>query len=108
MSGDRLPPDVNRILYIRNLPFKATSEELYEIFGRYGAIRQIRVGDAPSTRGTAFVVYDDIYDAKAAFDSLSGFNVGGRYIVVLYYRTQSNVNRLGMDEKKVRIGRGRG
>lgn len=31
------------ILYVRNLPFNISSEEMYEIFGRYGAIRQIRV-----------------------------------------------------------------
>lgn len=31
-------------------------------------------------KGTAFVVYEDIYDAKNAFDNLSGFNVAGRYI----------------------------
>jgi hypothetical protein len=39
----RLPPEVNRILYVRNLPYKITSEEMYDIFGKYGAIRQIRV-----------------------------------------------------------------
>lgn len=33
----------NRVLYVRNLPFNISSEEMYEIFGRYGAIRQIRV-----------------------------------------------------------------
>jgi pre-mRNA branch site protein p14 len=32
------------------------------------------------------VVYEDIYDAKNACDHLSGFNVGGRYLVVLYYQ----------------------
>ena len=58
---------------------------MYDIFGKYGAIRQIRVGNAPETKGTAFVVYEDIYDAKAACEHLSGFNVGGRYLVVLYY-----------------------
>jgi pre-mRNA branch site protein p14 len=80
----RLPPEVNRILYVRNLPFKITSEELYGIFGKYGAVYQIRLGDRnKDTRGTAFVVYEDIYDAKAAVDHLSGFNVGGRYLVVL-------------------------
>ena len=48
---------------------------------------QIRLGDKDKdTRGTAFVVYEDIYDAKAAVDHLSGFNVGGRYLVVLYYQ----------------------
>ena len=49
----RLPPEVNRALYVRNLPFKITSEEMYDIFGKYGAIRQIRLGDKPDTRGTA-------------------------------------------------------
>lgn len=39
----RLPPEINRVLYIRNLPYKITAEEMYDIFGKYGAIRQIRV-----------------------------------------------------------------
>ncbi|KAK2195564.1 bifunctional Nucleotide-binding alpha-beta plait domain superfamily/RNA recognition motif domain/SF3B6 [Babesia duncani] len=81
----RLSPEVSRILYLRNLPFKITSEELYDIFGKYGSVRQIRKGVGPRTAGTAFVVYDDIYDAKNALDHLSGFNVAGRYLVVLYY-----------------------
>ena len=34
----------------------------------------------------AFVVYDDIFDAKNACDHLSGFNVQGRYLIVLYYQ----------------------
>lgn len=38
----RLPGEVNRILYVRNLPYKITAEELYDIFGKFGAIRQIR------------------------------------------------------------------
>jgi len=86
----RLPPEVNRILYVRNLPYKITSEEMYDIFGKYGAIRQIRVGNTPETRGTAFVVYEDIFDAKNACDHLSGFNVCNRYLVVLYYQVISS------------------
>jgi len=45
-----------------------------DIFGKYGAIRQIRIGTNEDTRATAFVVYKDIYDAKNAVDHLSGFN----------------------------------
>lgn len=59
---------------------------MYDIFGKYGALRQIRVGATPETKGTAFVVYEDIWDAKTACEHLSGFNVGGRYLVVLYYQ----------------------
>ncbi len=48
----RLPPEVNRILYVRNLPYKITSDEMYDIFGKYGPIRQVRIGVKPETRGT--------------------------------------------------------
>lgn len=45
----------------------------------------MRLGDAKTTKGTAFVVFEDIFDAKNAADNLSGFNVGGRYLIVLYF-----------------------
>ena len=92
---------MNRILYVRNLPFKISAEELYAIFGKYGAVHQIRLGDKnKDTRGTAFVVYEDIYDAKAAVDHLSGFNVGGRYLVVLYYQPAKFQKRAETEEKQ--------
>ncbi|VEL42783.1 unnamed protein product [Protopolystoma xenopodis] len=59
---------------------------MYDIFGKYGAIRQIRIGNTPETKGTALVVYEDIFDAKNACEHLSGFNVCNRYLVVLYYQ----------------------
>ncbi len=89
-------PSARRILYVRNLPFNISAEEvrrrgweavpppplacrrrrrchsalltlpfampsvlqLYSLFGKYGAIRQIRVGNSKETRGTAYVVYE--------------------------------------------------
>lgn len=96
----RLPPEVNRVLYIRNLPFKVTPEEMYDIFGKYGPIRQIRLGDKTETRGTAFVVYEDIYDAKNAVDHLSGFNVCGRYLIVLYYQASRMQQKVDTAKKK--------
>ena len=96
----RLPPEVNRILFVRNLPYKITSEEMYDIFGKYGAIRQIRVGTTPETKGTAFVVYEDIFDAKNACDHLSGFNVCNRYLVVLYHQPEKTVKKLDIEKEK--------
>ena len=31
------------VLLYRNLPFEISTEEMYDIFGKYGAIRQIRL-----------------------------------------------------------------
>ena len=102
-SQVRLPPEVNRVLYVRNLPYKITAEEMYDIFGKYGAIRQIRVGTTPETKGTAFVVYEDIFDAKQACDHLSGFNVCNRYLVVLYYQSTKAFKKLDMEKKEEEI-----
>ena len=101
LAHKKLPPEVNRILYVRNLPFGITDEDVYDIFGKYGAIRQIRVGNTRSTKGTAYVVYEDIYDAKAALEKLSGFNVANRYLIVLYYKnttTKNNTAALAREE----------
>ncbi|KAI9291494.1 RNA-binding domain-containing protein [Neoconidiobolus thromboides FSU 785] len=92
--GTRLPPEVNRVLFIRNLPFKVTGEDMYDLFGKYGAIRQIRIGNSNDTRGTGFVIYEDIFDAKAACDHLNGFNIQGRYLVVLYYQAAKQQKKL--------------
>jgi pre-mRNA branch site protein p14 len=81
-------------------PFKISAEELYSIFGKYGAVYQIRLGDRKDTRGTAFIIYEDIYDAKAAVDHLSGFNVGGRYLIVLYYQPAKFEKRESAKQKE--------
>lgn len=75
----------SRILFVKNLPYKATGEDLYKIFGRYGRIRQIRLGNAKETKGSAFVVYHEVSEAKAALEALSGFNVENRYLTILYF-----------------------
>lgn len=72
---------------------------MYDLFGRYGGIRQIRVGNDTKTKGTAFVVFDDVMDvslpwssliprakplvfqAKNALEHLNGFHLQERYIV---------------------------
>jgi pre-mRNA branch site protein p14 len=81
----RLAPEINRFIYVKNLPYKITSDELYDIFSKFGPVRQIRRGCKSDNKGTAFVVYEDIFDAKKAVERLSSVNVGGRYLICLYY-----------------------
>ena len=89
----RLPPEVNRILFIKNLPYKISDKDLYDIFGKYGEVREIRKGNSHETRGTAFVVYEDIFSAKNAVDHLNGFQVLGRYLIVLYTKQDKLQNK---------------
>ncbi len=49
------------------------------------------------------MVYEDIYDAKNAVDHLSGFNVCGRYLVVLYYQQTKMVKNMDNDRKQREI-----
>lgn len=96
------PTGPQTILFVKNLSFKVTSEEMYDLFGRFGPIRQIRLyspsrfhcyeeqancrGNKNATRGTAYVVYETPADAKVAVDKLNGFSFGGRFLVVLMHQ----------------------
>ena len=57
-------------------------------------------GSTGETKGTAFVVYDDIYDAKNAVDHLSGFNVAGRYLICLYYQPTKVNKKIDLIKKQ--------
>jgi pre-mRNA branch site protein p14 len=73
------------------------SVAVWDLFGKYGPIRQIRTGNSSKTRGTAFVVYEELGDvrflvpkpqglkrgiqAKVAFEHLNGFHLQERYLV---------------------------
>lgn len=57
------------------------------------------------------MVYEDIYDSKNAVDHLSGFNVCGRYLIVLYYQQgkyQKNIDNIAkrkeLDDLKQKFG----
>jgi pre-mRNA branch site protein p14 len=99
----RLPPEVNQIIYVRNLPLKITPEQLFEIFGKYGPIRQIRRGVASDTKGSAFVAYEDIFDAKNALDHLKGLQVAGKYLSVNYLQKDRIIRKAEIRKAKQEI-----
>ncbi|PWN46626.1 hypothetical protein IE53DRAFT_391209, partial [Violaceomyces palustris] len=79
--------------------------DLYELFGRYGAIRQIRLGDAPKTKGTAFVVFEEVADAKSALDHLNGFHLQERYIVVLFHMPSRQAAKADLAKREAELER---
>jgi pre-mRNA branch site protein p14 len=60
-------------------------------------------GNSKKTRGTAFVVYEDIFDAKRAQEGLSGFNVQNRYLIVLYWNQKRQQQHQSTKEEEERL-----
>ena len=73
-------------LYIGNLPFSATEDQLNEWFSQVGvtpsAVNLIRDRFTGQSRGFAFVEVSSDADAEKAINSLNGQNFGGRNLVV--------------------------
>ena len=46
------------------------------------------------------MLFADIYDAKNAVDHLSGFNVCGRYLIVLYYQPSKMQQKIDTDKQR--------
>ena len=53
-------------------------------------------GTTRESRGTAYVIFEDVFDAKAAVEHLSGFNIQNRYLIVLYH-SQNKQNKTAMN-----------
>ena len=87
-STIKLSKNANRILFVRNLPFGVDGEELYDLFFRYGIVRQIRLGCTPTTSTTADVVFENVVDAQAAKEALNGYTMK---IDILLFNTLESI-----------------
>lgn len=78
-------PD-ERILLIAGLPSKLQHEQLYQFFGAFGPIQQIRVGCSSLTKGYCIVVYELCDSARNAMAELNDYLMPkGRRLKVAVY-----------------------
>ncbi|MFH1009615.1 MAG: RNA-binding protein [bacterium] len=71
MQGNRL--------YVGNLSYTATSEQLEELFGQFGTVKQVNVIEG---KGFGFVEMSSAKEAESAKAALDGSDFGGRTIRV--------------------------
>ena len=72
-------------LYVGNLPFSATEDELRELFGRHGSVDSVNVimdRETGRPRGFAFVEMSEASAATDAIRGLDGTQLGGRALKV--------------------------
>jgi cold-inducible RNA-binding protein len=72
-------------LYVGNLPYSVTDEQLAELFARYGEVTVAHVATEPGggrSRGFGIVYMTDEVEARSAMDSLGGMTLGDRTLNV--------------------------
>ena len=68
-------------IFVGNLSFQTTSEELNSTFAQYGAVERVNVvtdRDSGQARGFAFVEMSERRDAETAISALNGTELNGR------------------------------
>ena len=73
----------NSKLYVGNLSFKTTEDELRAAFGQFGTVTDLYVAMDKMTgrpRGFAFVTMGTAEEAKAATEKMNGTDLGGRQL----------------------------
>ena len=74
---------MSKKLYVGNLPYNTTNEELAEVFGQYGSVTSAQVmmdRDTNRSRGFGFVEMGD--GAEQAIAALNGAEFQGRTLTV--------------------------
>lgn len=77
-------------LFVKNLPFEMSSDELARMFKVYGEIGHLK--SHISDRGIAFLTFYDMRSAERAFQALHGTFLNGRQLVVDYSYKKKNKN----------------
>ena len=76
---------MSKKLYVGNLAFSTTEDDLRAVFEQHGSVGSVNVitdRETGRSRGFAFVEMDDASAADAAMRALDGSEVGGRSLKV--------------------------
>ncbi len=76
---------MSKKIYVGNLPFSSSEDDLKDIFGRHGTVASVNIITDRETgrpRGFAFIEMDESSSADDAIRSLDGSDLGGRNIKV--------------------------
>lgn len=82
---------MNRRLYVGNLPYEVTEDDLQGLFGGVGAVASVNImrdRETGRARGFAFVEMATEADAQNAIDKLHDRPFGGRNLTVNEARPQ--------------------
>ena len=85
MSSSTSTSKPTRVIFIGNIPFEVTEEQLIDIFKEAGPVLSFRLmfdRETGRSRGYAFCEYADPETASSAIRNLSGYEIAGRHLKV--------------------------
>lgn len=88
-----MPQPENHRLYVGNLPFETTDDELGALFRPFGSVTRASVAtdrDSGKSRGFAFVEMASAAEAQAAIAGLDGKPFVGRSLQVMIARPRED------------------
>ncbi len=83
-------------IYVGNLLFKTTSEEVRSLFEQHGEVVSVKLitdRDSGRPKGYGFVEMNDETAANNAVEQLNGMEFGGRMLKVNVSRDRQDTNR---------------
>lgn len=83
-------------VFVGNLPYEVTQEDLREVFAEYGTVKTVRLPTDPETgrvRGFAFVELKTEAEETAVIETLDGAEWLGRNLKVSKARPRDNNNQ---------------
>jgi cold-inducible RNA-binding protein len=72
-------------IYVTNLTYTTTEDELSQLFESYGIVESVRIitdRDTGRSRGFGFVEMPNTAEAQAAIDGINGTSLGGQQLTV--------------------------
>ncbi|MBN1218798.1 MAG: RNA-binding protein [Anaerolineae bacterium] len=90
-------------LYVGNLSYSVTNEQLAELFANYGEVRQVNIIEG---KGFGFVEMSSPAEAESAKEGLNNTELAGRTMRVDEARPPKNRQRGGDRDRRPGGGRG--
>ncbi|KAI4197672.1 MAG: hypothetical protein LQ348_002117 [Seirophora lacunosa] len=94
-GGDR-----SEIIYVRNLPWSTSNEDLVELFTTIGKVERAEIQYEPNgrSRGSGVVQFASAEDAETAIAKFTGYQYGGRPLGLTYVKYSNAGSGDGMED----------
>jgi cold-inducible RNA-binding protein len=92
-------------IYVTNLAYVTTEDELSQLFESYGVVERVRIitdRETGRSRGFAFVEMPNTIQARVAIAEINGMELGGRTLTVNEARPRDERGGPGRESRRPR------